>query len=353
MSNPLAQDLDHILAHTDGLWDELRGQRLFITGGTGFFGCWLLESFCWANDKLGLGASACVLTRNPDAFRAKAPHLAGHPSVRLCPGQVHDFVFPEGDFSCIIHAATESALGSATPNPIRLFEADIQGTRHVLEFARGCRARRFLFTSSGAVYGRQPPSLTHIPEDYPGAPDTADPLTFYGQAKRVSEYLCTSYGRQYGFDAMIARCFAFVGPYMPFDSNLAVGNFIRDAASGGPIRVRGDGTPCRSYLYAADLAIWLWTMLLRGRPSEVYNVGSEMAVTIADMAREVAVIATSGTTVVVAGVPVRGQPPARYVPAVGRARTSLGLEVWIPRAEGIRRTVAWHARTKCAGISAT
>ncbi len=76
-------DRDHVLTHTQGRWDDLRGQRLFITGGTGFFGCWLLESFIWANDTLGLNAEAVVLTRNPDAFRRKAPHLTEHPAIRI------------------------------------------------------------------------------------------------------------------------------------------------------------------------------------------------------------------------------------------------------------------------------
>jgi dTDP-glucose 4,6-dehydratase len=70
-NNPLKEDLDHILAHTEGLWEELRGKRVFITGGTGFFGCWLLESFAWANEKLGLNASMLVLTRNLEAFKKK------------------------------------------------------------------------------------------------------------------------------------------------------------------------------------------------------------------------------------------------------------------------------------------
>src|SRR5687767_4399898 len=81
MRSPLADDLHHVLLHTESLWDELRGQRLFITGGTGFVGCWLLETFLWANDELALNASVVVLTRNKTAFRKKAPHLADHSAL--------------------------------------------------------------------------------------------------------------------------------------------------------------------------------------------------------------------------------------------------------------------------------
>ena len=167
-------DQNHILEHTRELWDELRGQRIFITGGTGFFGCWLLESFIWANEKLNLNAHATVLTRSPNAFRVKAPHLAGNKAVTLLSGDVRTFDFPKGTFSHIIHASSETNPVNAPLPSNLLFQANVKGTIKALELSQQCSAKKFLFTSSGAVYGKQPPEITHLPEDYAGAPLTID-----------------------------------------------------------------------------------------------------------------------------------------------------------------------------------
>jgi nucleoside-diphosphate-sugar epimerase len=350
MANPLAADLDHVLAHTWETWEELRGQRLFLTGGTGFIGCWFLETFLWANDQLGLNARAVVLTRNAEAFAIKAPHLAAHPAVQLHAGDVRSFAFPAGPFRHVIHAATESSTTLNADDPLEMLDTVIRGTQRALEFARHCGAEKFLLTSSGAVYGRQPAELAHVPEAYRGAPDPTDPRAAYGEGKRVAEHLCALYHRQYGVQAKIARCFAFIGPYLPLDAHFACGNFLRDGLRGGPIRVQSDGTPYRSFLYAADLMIWLWTILSRGAACRPYNVGCDRALTIGDLARRMG--AHFGASVRTAQAAVPGQPPERYVPDVGQAREELGLRTWISLEDAIARTSDWHRELRPAPAGA-
>ena len=116
---------------------------------------------------------------------------------------------------------------------------------------------------------------------------------------------------------------------------------IRDAVAGGPIRIAGDGTPFRSYLYAADLAVWLWTILLRGEPIRPYNVGSEAALSIAELAGAVA-RAAGGNVAVSIAKPATGAPPERYVPSTARARHELGLDATVDLHSALARTVSWH-----------
>jgi nucleoside-diphosphate-sugar epimerase len=341
MHRPLIADLDLVLAQTEGVWEELRGQRLFITGGTGFFGCWLLESLLWANARLNLRSSAVVLTRDPEAFRRKAPHLAGDPAIALLPGDVRTFAYPAGTFSHIIHAAAETHSASRARGSLALFEGIVQGTRRTLDFAHACGAGKFLFVSSGAVYGKPPAGVAQLAEEDPGAPATTDPRSAYGEGKRAAEMLCTLYGDEFGFKALIARCFAFVGPYQPLDSALAIMSFMRDGLQGGPIRVMSDGTACRSYLYAADLAIWLWTVLAKGMPGRPYNVGSEEAITIRHTALLVADAFSPPVTVQIEGTTGATDARASYVPATTRAQTELGLRQNVMLPDAIRRTLAF------------
>lgn len=248
---------------------------------------WLLESFAHVNDALGLGMRATVLSRDPPAFAAKAPHLSGRTDLTFVRGDVRSFDFPPRKFDNVIHAATEASAKLNDEAPHEMLDAIIGGTRHVLDFAARCGVKKLLLTSSGAVYGKQPPEMTHIPEEYAGAPDPLLPGSAYGEGKRVSEHLCAVHARQHGYEVKIARCFAFVGPHLPLDTHFAIGNFIRDALRGQPIRIGGDGTPLHSYLYASDLAVWLWTLLFKAPSASAYNVGSAEDINIGQLAEVV------------------------------------------------------------------
>jgi len=343
MEDIIKEDLDHILNNTEGLWEEIRDKRIFITGGTGFFGCWLLESFICANEKLGLRASATVLTRNLEAFQRKMPHLAFHPAIRFHIGDVKTFQFTNEEFSCVIHASNEAAdyIGKKDA-PEHVKAAIIKAAEHVLNFARDCGARKFLFTSSGTVYGPQPSGLMHMPETYEGIRDPSIFRFAHGEGKFIAETLCADYAEKYGIEAKIARCFAFVGPYMPLGANFAIGNFIGNVLRNEPILVAGDGTPYRSYLYAADLAVWLWTILFKGISCRPYNVGSDNEFTVADIARTVAYYLPN-SEVCISKKACPGRLAERYVPSVLRAQCELGLKQNIDLKEAIRRTISWHS----------
>jgi nucleoside-diphosphate-sugar epimerase len=341
-AGPAPEDMDLVLAHTRDVWRALEGARLLVTGGTGFVGRWLLWSLKAANARLNTRASAVVLTRDPAAFRRAAPALAGDPALTLWPGDVRTCRLPQGAFSHVIHAATDTSVAAAT-DPYALIDTVVHGTRRVLDLALRAGADAFLLTSSGAVYGPQPPDLERVPETYGGAPDPMDPEAAYGHAKRLAEQLCVLHHRRHGLNTKVARCFAFVGPYLPLDGHFAIGNFIRDALDGDAVRVRGDGTPVRSYLYAADLAAWLWTILVQGAPGTAYNVGSDRSMPVAEVARLVGATLAPDKPVVVAGEAPPG-PRARYVPSVERARRELGLTAWTDLATAVRRTAEWHRR---------
>lgn len=346
MSSLLSEDLEAVREIVAPHWTQLQHARLFITGGTGFIGSWLLETLLDANDALGLNVRATVLTRNQDAFRKKAPHLAEHRAIALLEGDVRTFRDPStAPYDFVIHGAAESSTRLNEERPDEMIASVVDGTRRMLAFASERGARRLLFLSSGAVYGAQPANVDRMAEDFRGGPDLSTPRSAYAEAKRVAEVLCQCAS----METMIARCFAFIGPYLPIDVHFAAGNFIRDALEGSDIRINGDGTTLRTYLYAADLAAWLWTILLRGTPSAAYNVGSEREVSILELAQAIAAQCDTPPAIHMAKTPIEGASPARYTPSTARAREELGLAETVPLDLAVRKTLRWHrARREAA-----
>jgi nucleoside-diphosphate-sugar epimerase len=337
----MSQDLKAIFDQLSSDWPALREKRILMTGGTGFIGRWMLEALRYADLHLGLDVKVTVLTRDPASFAVKCPHLASHPAFDFIPGDISQSLDADGEFSHVIHAATDASADLNLNDPRRMFDTVVTGTRNALDFAIMKKVDRFFYLSSGAVYGAQPPSVPFVSEDWLGGPDCTEPKNAYAEGKRAAEMLCAIYAKQFGLDVVCARIFALLGPLLSLDIHFAAGNFIRDALAGRKIVVEGAGTAVRSYLYPADLTAWLWTMLIRAPKSATYNVGSEEAVSIAELAERVASrLRAPGWEVL--GLADPGWNPGRYVPATQLIRNGLGVRATVSLDEAIRRTAIWN-----------
>ena len=132
-----------------------------------------------------------------------------------------------------------------------------------------------------------------------------------------------------------------MGPHLPLAKQFAIGNFLQSAMAGEQIIIQGDGTPFRSYLYAADMAAWLWAVLIRGSNAHPYNVGSEESLSILDLAGRISNVLGRKLRISTLHHPQPGTSPTHYVPNSARARLELQLPVAMALEEAIVRTASW------------
>lgn len=309
--------------------------HIFLSGGTGFFGRALLRH--WSSQRAD-DLSVTVLSRDPERFRSLHSALVdGADWLRFHAGDVTraESLPQDGGFTHVVHAATDVYDG-LHGDALEMYANNVIGTRNVAEMAARLGAQRLLFTSSGAVYSRRDTEIYAVAEDCVGAPDPLAPGSAYALSKIAGEHICALSAARWGLDFVVARCFAFSGRDLPLNSNFAIGNFVRDALAGGPIVVNGDGTAVRSYLDQRDLARWLVAILTHGGPRRAYNVGSDQAITMGELAATVARISSGAADVTIMGKADPGNGRSRYVPAIDRAREELGLEVTIRLEDSIR-----------------
>lgn len=338
----LDNDLTYIIIRLRPVLQKMKGKKIFITGGTGFFGKWLLETFAKANLELNLGIRVFILSRNVNNFFQKHPYFFINDSFSFIEGDILDFPYPEGKFDYIIHCATESDSELYKTHALLMFDTIVEGTRNILNFAVKSETKDILFISSGAVYGKQSSEISHISECSNSAPDINSVNSTYAEGKRTAEMLCALYSAQYNILVKIARCFAFVGPYLPLNKHFAIGNFIRDLIENKPIIIKGDGTTIRSYMYSVDLVIWLFTILISGKNCRPYNVGSENEISIKNLAMIISSLTEKSLDVKIMSERKGKSSVDRYVPSTERARKELSLIENFNIKESIIKTVNFH-----------
>lgn len=297
---------------------------LLVIGGSGFFGKSILDYFQrsglskWGVDRV------IAMSRNVERLNSEYPQLISS-RVKLVTGDIANIdSLPEADI--VIHAATSTdALSYFTNKQIETDNIE-QGTTNYCNLApRYHYASKILYVSSGAVYGAQPEGLTHISEDL--LPFNLDALIEgkrdYANGKIKSEEAIINLGEQ-GMSVSIARCFSFVGSWLPRDQHFAIGNFIQDGLSGRPIKVNACKRVYRSYMYADDLVEWLLSIATHANPAcPVYNVGSDVEIEI----RELAAMIAEHYGVPIDLQEITDQSIDRYVPSVEKAYREVDLKV--------------------------
>ena len=309
---------------------------LLIIGGTGFFGKSILDSFKrGALEKWGI-ERVIAMSRNAENLRNEAPQLISS-GVELYSADITTTAtLPAADI--VIHAAASTDAARYISCPLQEQQNIQAGTYNYCSLAKTYHAdSKILYVSSGAVYGKQPEGMTHIPEEY--APhnlsELPDGKRDYAVAKRDAEEAIKNLGQQ-GLAVSIARCFAFVGPWLLRNQHFAIGNFIEDGLQGRPITVNARKEVYRSYMHADDLVEWLMTIALHASPEcAVYNVGSDQAVLMGDLARLVA--NEFGVEVRIPEITDADQD--RYIPSVAKAESQLGLTLCYDLVSSIRQIV--------------
>lgn len=336
-------DLEQVLYFAKKDILSLKHTTIFISGGTGYIGKWILENLIFSNIKLDLKIKIFLLSRNPKKFISNFPEIASNKALKIIKGDIRNFKYPKGQVDYVIHAAADVVnINSAKET----FDVITNGTKNMLKFCNLKNVSHVLILSSGAVYGKVPLNLKFISENYFGNLKY-NKNSAYGLGKLISEWMGSLYTQNTETNCKFARIFAQVGPYIPLEKHFAVGNLILNAIDDEDLLIKGDGKVNRSYMYGSDLVIWLLAILLRGKKSVAYNVGSDKSISIKQLAKKILIISgNSKSKVKILNKKNIKLENYQYIPDISLAKKELSLQLRVSLDESLRNTIDWYKRIK-------
>ena len=335
-------DTSAVLKGRTELLRPLAGTHLLISGGTGFLGTWLLELISVLNTDHQFNMRVTIYSRSAPDFIRRHKHLGARKEFHFLEGDIRFLTELPHQIQYIIHAAALTDRRLFASNPTAVGEINSLGTIRLLRAANLLEdLRKLLLVSSGLIYGPQPLSIERIDEnDSNGFPcDNANAI--YAESKRFSEVFAASYVSETKMPLVVARPFAFIGPHQSLELPWAVTDFIRDSLAGRPIKIMGDGSTVRSLMYASDFAYWTLAALVRGHARHAYNIGSPEPVDLLSLARMITQHFTPAPEILTK-VGQYGHETTRLVPCVEKACRELDVQLTVPLAEAIQRTICWH-----------
>ena len=344
-NSQVTEDMAEIVSRSAADLRYIGQSDVILTGATGFVGQWLSMSYLSARKAYSLPGRLFAVARSPHEFEQRMSEAGLADGLVAVPADVRTLAsdsLPEG--ALIIHAATPARASLNSSQPLEMIDIIVRGQSKMLEVAEKIKARRFLFLSSGAVYGRQPHNVVSLKETWEGAPLVGDPANAYHEAKRLAEMLGNIACSSEGVSFTSARLFAFLAPFLPLDEHFAAGNFLGNASRGETISISSGGGSIRTYQYGTDMAVWLWAILARGRPLVAYNVGSDQEITVRALAELIARQSGSEGNVEIKGTDTESNV-TRYVPDVNLVRDELGVSNMVSLGDAISRTIQWVSQS--------
>jgi nucleoside-diphosphate-sugar epimerase len=265
-------------------WERLFGKTVLISGANGFVPAYMLEALLYLNETASAGIHAIALVRNHEKAMRRLGHLAGRSDLTTVVQDVREPYRGPEKVDFLVHAASQASPKFFATDPVGTFEANVIGTRNMLEVARNAKSEGFLFFSSGEVYGERANLSLPATESSYGYLDPIDLRSCYAEGKRAGETLCACWHDQFGIPAKIVRISHTYGPGMELNDGRVFADFVADIVGGRNIVMKSDGSTRRPFCYLADATVAYFTVLLRGSSGEAYNVGSDSECSILDLA---------------------------------------------------------------------
>jgi nucleoside-diphosphate-sugar epimerase len=341
--NSIRRDCEKSLVDYLESFSSLRNQAILITGGTGFMGKWLAEAICLLNEQYDFNIKLHLLARNIQEYKEKVPHLAKQKFINLIEEDVRNVTTLPDEITFIIHAAGSPDNRKHISTPLKTIDIINKGTQAILDTClRLPNLNKFIQISSNYVYGHQNEGHLNIKETEIGISDPNSVNSAYSEAKRMAETICAVYRNQKKLPIVIVRPFAFIGPYQELEKPWAINNFIRDSILGGPIRILGNENTIRSYLYGSDMAFWLLKILAEGKIGSTYNLGSEQAISLKDLSKNITMNFNNKIEILVKSSKTYPLSPIVSVPDNTHIKSDLQVKQAFELESALKRTINWY-----------